>query len=53
MSAEGEFILLNIANAFLLNEFEYSLRLATNEFSICNVPIFEGNKLRFAALANL
>ena len=37
-----------------MNEFEYSLRLSTNNFSsICFTPLFEGNILRFRALANL
>lgn len=54
MSNHGQFILLNVADSYLMNEFEYSLRLSTNNFSsICFTPLFEGNILRFRALANL
>ena len=54
MSTEGQFILLNVADDYLMNEFESSLRLSTNDYSsICHTPLFEGNILRFRALASL
>lgn len=54
MREEGRFILLCVADAYLTNDFEYSLRLSTQNFSsIANTCLFEGNILRFRALANL
>ena len=54
MFTEGKFILLCVADAYLTNDFEYSLRISTQNFSsIANTCLFEGNILRFRALASL
>lgn len=54
MSEEGKFILLNVADSYLLQDFEYSLRLSTHNFtSICTDRLFEGNLLRFRSLASI
>ena len=54
MFIEGKFILLCVADAYLTNDFEYSLRISTQNFSsIANTCLFEGNILRFRALASL
>ena len=54
MFTEGKFILLCAADAYLTNDFEYSLRISTQNFSsIANSCLFEGNILRFRALASL
>lgn len=54
MTIEGQFILLMVADTYLSHDYEYSLRLATTDFSfIANTCLFEGNILRFRALANL
>ncbi len=53
MSSEGEVVLLAVANAFLTTDYEYSLRIASHDFSyIANSYIFEGNILRYRALAS-
>ena len=54
MKTEGRFIILYVADTYLMNDFEYSLRLSTNDFtSICTTSLFEGNIMRFRALASL
>ena len=54
MKPEDRFIILYVADTYLMNDFEYSLRLSTNDFSsICTTSLFEGNILRFRALASL
>ena len=43
-----------VAETYLTNDFEYSFRISTTDFSyFTTTPIFEGNILRFQALANL
>ena len=43
-----------VADTFLSYDFEYSLRISTTDFSyLANSCIFEGNILRFRALASL
>ena len=43
-----------VAETYLTNDFEYSLRISTTDFSYFTIsPIFEGNILRFQALANM
>ena len=50
----GKFITLIVANTYLSNDYEYSLRISTTDFSyIANSSLFEGNILRFRALASL
>ena len=52
LSIEGRFILFTIANYFLFNDYEICLELCETNFSpIANSNIFEGNLLRFKALA--
>ena len=42
------------ADTYLINDFEYSLRIATADVSfIANTPLFEGNILRLRALASI
>ena len=54
MRKEDQFIALMAATTYLLNDFEYSLRISTTDFScMTNTPLFEGNILRFRALASL
>ena len=54
LSSEAEFILLCTVDAFLTNDFEHSLLISTQNFaSIANTCLFEGNILRFRALASL
>ena len=54
MTDVGEFILLAVANAFLTNDLEYSLSISTSDFSyLTNNSLFEGNILRFQALASI
>ena len=54
VSIEGEFILLAVANTFLTNDYEYSLRISSADFSyIANSALFEGNILRYRALASI
>ena len=54
MKPEAQFILLKVADDYLMNEFEGSLRLSNTDLSsINNTPLFEGNMLRFRALASL
>ena len=54
MKTEGKFILLMVADTYLANDYEYSLRISTNDFSyFANTSLFEGNILRFRALASI
>ena len=54
MKTEGRFIVLMVADTYLTNDFEYSLRISTTDFSyVANTALFEGNILRFRALSNL
>ena len=54
MSDFGEFILYMVADTYLSHDFEYSLRISTFDFSyFSNTNLFEGNLLRFRALAYL
>lgn len=54
MTIEGQFILLMVADTYLTNDHEYSLRISTTDFSfIASTALFEGNILRFRALASL
>ena len=54
MIIEGEFILHWVADTYLLNDFEHSLRISTTDFSyVANTALFEANILRFRALASL
>ena len=54
MSTAGKFIILIVADTFLCNDFEYSLRISQQDFSfVCNDSLFEGNILRFRALASM
>ena len=54
MTIEGQFILLMVADTYLTHDYEYSLRISTTDFSfIANTFLFEGNILRFRALASL
>lgn len=46
--------MLMVANAYLSNDFEYSLRVSLQDVSyVANSRIFEGNILRYRALASL
>ena len=48
------FIMMIIVNRYLLNDIESSLRISTKDFSsVANSSLFEGNVLRFRALAQL
>ena len=43
-----------VANTYLTNDYEYSLHISQKDFSyIANTSMFEGNILRFRALASL
>lgn len=54
MTVEGEFILLMCADTYLTNDFEFSLRISTTDFSfVACTRFFEGNILRYRALASL
>ena len=54
MSSMDRFIIYIVANTYLSNDYEYSLRISTIDFSfIANSSLFEGNILRFRALASL
>ena len=54
MTIEGHFICLMCADTYLINDFEYSLRISTTDFScVANTPLFEGNILRLRALASI
>ena len=54
MSTAGNFIILIVADTFLCNDFEYSLRISQQDFSfVCSDSLFEGNMLRFRALASM
>ena len=54
MTIEGQFILLMVADTYLTHDYEYSLRISGTDFSfIANTCLFEGNILRFRALASL
>ena len=54
MTIEGQFILLMVADTYLTHDYEYSLRISETDFSfIANTCLFEGNILRFRALASL
>ena len=54
MTIEGQFITLMCADTYLINDYEYSLRIATADVSfIANTPLFEGNILRLRALASI
>ena len=53
MSDAGYFILLFCANIFLSSDFEYCTQITLKNFSfIENTSLFEGNILRFRALAS-
>lgn len=53
ISIEGQFIIMYVAMTFLTNDYEYSLRMSSTDFSyVANSSIFEGNALRFRALAS-
>lgn len=53
MSDAGYFILLFSANIFLTQDFEYCAQITLKNFSfIENTSLFEGNMLRFRALAH-
>ena len=53
MQIPGKFILLTAANIFLSRDFEYCLRICSTNFSyVANSSLFEGNILRFRALAS-
>ena len=52
MTTTGQFILLFSANIFLSGDFEYCLKITSNDFtSIENNALFEANILRFRSLA--
>ena len=54
MSTEGEFIILLAAVSFLANDYQYSLKISSTDFSQqTNDALFEGNLLRYRALASL
>ena len=54
MKTAGYFILLMVADTYLTHDYEYSLRIAETDFTSVRVrPLFEGNILRFRALASL
>lgn len=54
MSIEGNFITLIVADTFLCNDYEYSLKISQLDFSyVANMSLFEGNILRFRALASI
>lgn len=54
MSTEGQFIILIVADTFLCNDYEYSLKISEQDFSyVANTSLFEGNILRFRALASI
>ena len=54
MVTEGYFIVLMVADTYLTNDYEYSLRISTTNFSYTtNTALFMGNILRFRALASL
>jgi len=54
MTVEGQFILHMVADTYLTKDYDYSLRISTTDFSyIANTRLFEGNILRFRALASL
>ena len=52
MNIPGRFILLMAANIFLSGDYEYCLWICSHNFSyVANASLFEGNILRFKALA--
>ena len=54
MTTEAQFVVLIVADTYLMNDFEYSLKISTGQYSsICNSSLFEGNILRFRAIASL
>ena len=54
MVIEGEFILLVVANTYLSNDFEYSLKISVTDVSyVANTCLFESNILRYQALSYL
>ena len=53
LSPEGRFILYTAANTFLSNDYEHCLKICETDFAyIANSHLFEGNILRFKALAH-
>ena len=53
MKISGKFILLTAANIFLSRDYEYCLRICSTNFSyVADTALFEGNILRFRALAS-
>ena len=54
MKVDGQFILLMSANAYLSNDFEYSLRVSLRDVSyVAHTRLFESHILRYRALASL
>ena len=52
LSIEGRFILFTVANALLSDHYDYCLRICSTNFTyVANSFLFEGNILRFKALA--
>ena len=50
----GKFIMLIVANTYFSNDYEFSLQISKTDFShIAHSSLFEGNILRFRALASL
>ena len=53
MNSFGMFTILQIANTFLVHDYEYCLRIGKSDFSFwANSSLFESNQLRFVALAS-
>ena len=51
LNAQGNFILLRVANLFLAKDYDNCLKYSSFNFAcICNSPFFEANILRFKAL---
>lgn len=54
MTDFGQFVMYMVAYTYLSYDFEFSLRISTTEWSyFANSCLFEGNILRFRALASL
>ena len=50
---QGKFIIMTAANIFLCQDYEYTLRICSTNFSfVANSSLFEGNILRIKALAS-
>ena len=53
MTIQGRFILMTAVNIFLCQDYEYTLRICSTNFSyIANTSLFEGNILRIKSLAS-